>query len=918
MKTTVRWLVVAFSALMALALMMGGCPSPTLSTIEVTPAAVTIAAGHSQQYKATGKYSDSTTKDLTTEVAWSSSDAAVATIDASKGLAAAVANGAATISASLDDNGTKVTGKAALTVAETGKLMSIAVTPANPQLAKGTSQELVATGTYEKGATNDITSQVAWLSSDTKILTVVGGLMTAVEVGKVTVSASLEGVTGKTDVTVTPAVLMSIQVTSPDAWVAKGLPEQFTATGIFDDDTKQDLTKQVVWASSTPNVTIAAGGIATAAAEGPATVSATMMGITGSLDFWVTSAQLTTVVVTPFSPSIAKGTKIAFSATGILTDNTYKNLTPFVEWASSDKGVATISGVLMYQGVATAVDAGTTSISATYKGITGAATLTVTPATIAKLNLVPLNPILPKGTTKSFVAIATFSDGSAQDLTAFATWGSSDPTVAAVSNVGWSHGVATALAIGTTTITASVSGKSDSTTLTVSPATLDSIELTPAFASIAKGTSTGFNAIGVYSDHTTAYLTFQVTWSSSDPGVAVISNALGTTGVATGVGTGTATIKAAYGGVTGATTLTVTSATLKSITVTPPNPTIAKGTQIWLKATGVYSDQSTQDLTHWVAWTSSDASVAVSNAFETHGLCFGQVVGSSKVTATFFGGTSGATTVTVTPATLSALAIAPSAVSIAKGTTVWLKAMGTYSDGAIQELSGLASWSSSDPSVSVSNALFTQGLASGDGQGSATITASVGGKTATATVTVTAATLSSIALSPPNPTIAKGTAIRFTATATYSDSTTQDISAAATWSSSDETMVIVSNAAGANGLATAVAPGSSLITANFGGKSGSTILSVTSATLASIAVTPPNPSVAKNATRQFIATGTFTDSKTQDISLLVTWSSSDESKAIISNAFGSQGLATGVAAGTSTISAALGGKSGGTQLTVTP
>lgn len=918
MKPTLRLLVFTFGVLMALALMMGGCPStPTLSAIEVTPAALTIAKGATKQYTATGKYSDDTTKDLTSEVAWASSDTLVATIDA-KGLAAAVANGAATISASLDDNGTKVTGSATLTVADTGNLVSIAVTPANPALAKGTSMELVATGTYEKGVTNDITSQVAWLSSDTKILTVVGGLATAVDVGGATVTATLEGVTGTTLVTVTKAVLMSVQVTSPDAWVAKGLPEQFTATGIFDDNTKQDLTKQVVWASSTANVTIAAGGMGTGAAEGPATVSATMMGITGSMEFWVTSAQLSAVVVTPFSPSIAKGTMIAFSATGILTDNTYKNLTPFVTWASSDKGVVTISSVLLYQGVATATGVGTAKISATYKGISGATTLTVTPATIAKVSLVPLNPSIPKGTTKNFAAIATFSDGSAQDLTAFASWGSSDATVATVSNVAWSHGVATALAEGTTTITASVSGKSDSTTLTVSKATLGSIELTPAFPSLAKGTSTGFGAIGIYSDHTTQDLTLLATWNSSDPTVAVISNAFGTTGIATAVGLGTATIKATYGGVTGATTLTVTSATLKSIAVTPPNPSIAKGTQIWLKATGVYSDESTQDLTHWVAWTSSDASVAVSNAFETHGLCFGQVMGSSTVTATFLGGVSGATTVTVTPATLNALAIAPSSVSIAKGTTVWLKAMGTYSDGAIQDLSGLASWSSSDESVSVSNALFTSGLASGDGQGSAIITASVGGKTATATVTVTAAIVSSIALGPANPTIAKGTAIWFTATATYSDSTTQDISAAATWYSSDESMVIISNAAGANGLATAVAPGSSVITANFGGKMGSTILTVSAATLSSIAVTPANPSVAKNATRQFVATGTFTDNTTQDLSLLVTWSSSDETKAIISNAIGSKGLATGVAVGTSTISAALGGKGGGTQLTVTP
>ena len=67
---------------------------------------------------------------------------------------------------------------------------------------------------------------------------------------------------------------------------------------------------------------------------------------------------------------------------------------------------------------------------------------------------------------------------------------------------------------------------------------------------------------------------------------------------------------------------------------------------------------------------------------------------------------------------------------------------------------------------------------------------------------------------------------------------------------------------------------------------------MTAATLVSIEVTPADPSIANGTTQQFTATGTYTDASTQDLTAAVTWSSSDEGVATISNAGGSEGLAT--------------------------
>jgi hypothetical protein len=88
-------------------------------------------------------------------------------------------------------------------------------------------------------------------------------------------------------------------------------------------------------------------------------------------------------------------------------------------------------------------------------------------------------------------------------------------------------------------------------------------------------------------------------------------------------------------------------------------------------------------------------------------------------------------------------------------------------------------------------------------------------------------------------------------------------------------------------------------------------------TLSSITVTPVNPSIALGATEQFIAMGILSDSTTQVLTALATWSSSDTSVATISNAAGSNGLVTSLAAGTAIITVSLSGVSNTMQLTVT-
>jgi uncharacterized protein YjdB len=623
---------------------------------------------------------------------------------------------------------------------------------------------------------------------------------------------------------------------------------------------------------------------------------------------------LVSISITPTNPSIAKGTSQQFAATGTYSDNTTGDLTSSVTWESSDTTTAQVNNA----GLVTAVSVGPATIMASLGSVSITTTITITNATLISIAVFPTNPSIAKGTTQQFTATGTYSDNTTQDLTTEVAWSSSDLTVATISNAAGSKGSAFSVATGSTTITATSGGISGSTTLTVTPATLVSIAITPTNPSIAKGTTRQFTATGTYSDNTTQDLTTALTWSLSNTGVAAISNAAGSKGSASSVAAGSTTITATSGGISGSTTLTVTPATLVSIAITPTNPSIAEGTTRQFTATGTYSDNTTQDLTTAVTWSSSNTGVAtISNAAGSKGSASSVAAGSTTITATS-GGISGSTTLTVTPATLVSIAITPTDPGIAKGTTRQFTATGTYSDNTTQDLTTAVTWSSSNTGVAaISNAAGSKGSASSVAAGSTTITATSGGISGSTTLTVTPATLVSIAITRTNRGIVKGTTRQFTATGTYSDNTTQNLTTAVTWSSSNTGVVTISNAAGSNGLAFAVATGSTTIKATSGGISRSTYLTVTAASLTSIAVTPVNSSIASGTVQQFTATGTYSDDTTQDLTTTVTWSSSNTGAATISNAAGSNGLATAVIAGSTTITAVSGSVSGTATLTVT-
>ncbi|MBC7452986.1 MAG: DUF3494 domain-containing protein [Massilia sp.] len=174
-----------------------------------------------------------------------------------------------------------------------------------------------------------------------------------------------------------------------------------------------------------------------------------------------------------------------------------------------------------------------------------------------------------------------------------------------------------------------------------------------------------------------------------------------------------------------------------------------------------------------------------------------------------------------------------------------------------------------------------------------------------------AADVISVAVTPASALIDVGATQQYLAIATYTDGSSRDVSAGAVWTSATPAVATVN---AATGLAAGVNAGTSVIAAAFSGKSGSATLTVNAATLQSIVVLPANTSIAAATSQQFVAMGTFSDNTTRDISALATFTSSTPAVASIN---ARTGQASGLAAGTTTITATSGLQSASTGLTVT-
>ncbi len=337
-----------------------------VATVTVTPPSGTVAIGGTVQLGAT--LQDASGHPLSgRSVAWISSSAAVATVS-TNGLVTAAAVGSVTITATSEGK----SGTASITVTDV-PVSSVEVVPASASVAQGGTVQLMATPRDASG--NALAGRVVtWTSSSSGVATVSAtGLVTGVGAGSATITATTEGKTGTSSISVTFVPVASVAVTPPAPSIQVGQTVQLSATP--SDASGTPLTGRVVtWSSSNSAVaSVSSSGLVTGKAAGSATITATSEGKSGSAAVTVTTIPVASVTVAPSAPSIVVGGSVQLTATP--RDGAGNALTGrAIAWVSDKTSIATVSA----SGLVTGAMAGSATVTATSEGKSGSATVTVT------------------------------------------------------------------------------------------------------------------------------------------------------------------------------------------------------------------------------------------------------------------------------------------------------------------------------------------------------------------------------------------------------------------------------------------------------------------------------------------------------------------------------------------------------------
>lgn len=254
---------------------------------------------------------------------------------------------------------------------------------------------------------------------------------------------------------------------------------------------------------------------------------------------------------------------------------------------------------------------------------------------------------------------------------------------------------------------------------------LVSIGLTPVSPELPKGLTIRLTAMGRYDDGTTRDLSAGAIWASSDPSIATVD----AVGVVTAAAVGTVTVSAAVDGVVGQTGVSVLPAVPASLLVSPTGATLPKGLAQQFTVTGtLMSDGSVTAAPASWTWTCSDSTVA---SIDGAGVASAKAIGTATITATAVDLT-GTASMTVDRPALVSVSL-PSQLTIVRGLARPLRALGTFTDGSMEDATSTLTWTSSDGAVATVSA---QGSVRGMAPGVATITGAQGTISASVQCTV--------------------------------------------------------------------------------------------------------------------------------------------------------------------------------------
>ncbi len=507
------------------------------ASIALDKTEATMTVGETLQLNATVLPADVTNGDVT----WSTSDATIATVD-ENGLVTALAVGNVTITATTAD-GTELTATCAITVNPI-VATSITLDKTEATMLIGETLQLTATVLPENVANGDVTwstsdatiatvdengltnGDVTWSTSDEAIATVENGLVTALAVGNVTITATTADgteLTATCAITVNPIVATSIALDKTEATMLIGETLQLTATVLPENVTNGDVT----WSTSDEAIATVENGLVTAVAPGNVTITATTADgteLTATCAITVNPIVATSIALDKTEATMLIGETLQLTAT-VLPENVTNG---DVTWSTSDEAIATVEN-----GLVTALAVGNVTITATTADgteLTATCAITVNPILAESIALDKTEATMNIGETLQLTATVLPENVTSDDL----AWTSSDEAIATVEN-----GLVTAVAPGNVTITATTTDGSElsaTCAITVNPILATSIELNETSAFMYKGQTLQLEATVLPENVTNG----DVTWSTSDETIATVDE----NGLVTAVKGGDAVITA--------------------------------------------------------------------------------------------------------------------------------------------------------------------------------------------------------------------------------------------------------------------------------------------------------------------------------------------------------------------------------------
>ncbi len=790
-------------------------------------------------------------------VVWSSSNPAVATVD-ENGVVTAIYKGNTTITASGADGKSATCEVTVYIPAE-----SITLDKSEMTMEKGTTATLTAT--VDPVFTSD---ETIWSSADESIVTVVNGVVTAVEQGQTTVTAKC----GAVEATCLVTVIVSangITLDKENVSLMVSQTDNITAT-VFPDDATD---KTVTWKSSNESVvTVTADGNTAnivALSLGEAVITASSGLVSAGCKVTVIPTPATRLELDTYGSQLRVGETVTLIPTVYPDDATDKTVT----WQSADESIATVDA----NGIVTATGLGQVNITATCGDVSATCVITVVRTPVTGLSLSNTELRLNEGQISDLVPIVVPADATDPSV----TWNSEDPSIASVD----ANGIVTAHVVGTTIVTAtSVSDPEIKATCTiiVERAIIEvsaivisetSLTLVEEDTHQLSATVTPVNA----TDPT-------ITWKSSNPAIATVS----ANGLVTAVLTGTATIYASSSnGLTAECAVTVTPKIVEAASITLSNDMLTKIEGETAELIAIVLPVETTDPN--VVWASSNEEIAtVTPANDNKAIINALKQGSAIISATTANGLQATCALTVLPNIIAVegISLNKESLDMIVGDTETLIATITPDDATDKTVT----WKTFDPAVAT---VSETGLVTAISAGTTKIYASSSnGKTAECVVTVSKGEVAveSITLTNKDLILYEGDITDLTAIVLPDDATDRTV----TWALTDEGIVDIAPDGEFKIIVTAL-------------KIGTTTIAAATANglqeFCNVQVIPvPVQAISLNKTTLDMIVGdsetliaTITPENATDKT--VTWRSSDRAIATVSET----GEVTAVSAGTATI-----------------